>query len=61
MNYIYLCYCHNVPNYEIAGRSMADDLKDFFANKHPKFPTTSITFKAAQFKGRKSKQIDMGI
>ncbi len=36
-------------------------LKDFFANKRPKLPATNITFKAAQFKGKKSKQIDLGL
>jgi len=36
-------------------------LKDFFANKRPKLPTTNITFKAAKFKGKKSNQIDLGI
>ncbi len=34
-------------------------LKDFFAHKRPKLPATNITFKAAQFKGKKSKQIDL--
>lgn len=36
-------------------------LKDFFAHKRPKLPATNITFKAAQFKGKKSKQIDLGL
>ncbi len=36
-------------------------LKEFFANKRPKLPKTNITFKSAQFKGKKSKQIDLGI
>ncbi len=36
-------------------------LKEFFANKRPKLPATNITFKAAQFKGKKNKQIDLGI
>ncbi|MCK9211633.1 MAG: restriction endonuclease [Ignavibacteriaceae bacterium] len=36
-------------------------LKDFFSNKFPKLPQTNITFKAAQFKGKKSKQIELGI
>lgn len=36
-------------------------LKDFFANKRPKLPATNITFKAAQFKGKKNKQIDLGL
>lgn len=36
-------------------------LKDFYANKRPKLPATNITFKSAQFKGKKSKQIDLGI
>ena len=36
-------------------------LKDFFANKRPKLPATNITFKAAHFKGKKSKQIDLGL
>ncbi|MDP3149266.1 MAG: DNA methyltransferase [Ignavibacteria bacterium] len=36
-------------------------LKDFFGNKFPKLPKDNITFKAAQFKGKKSKQIELGI
>ncbi len=36
-------------------------LKDYFANKRPKLPSTNITFKSAKFKGKKSKQIDLGI
>lgn len=36
-------------------------LKEYFANKRPKLPATNVTFKAAPFKGKKSKQIDMGI
>ncbi|PJC58574.1 MAG: hypothetical protein CO025_08775, partial [Ignavibacteria bacterium CG_4_9_14_0_2_um_filter_37_13] len=36
-------------------------LKDFFNNKFLKLPSTNITFKAAQFKGKKNKQIELGI
>lgn len=61
MNYIYQGDCHNVNNIEIASKSITADLEDFFANKRPKLPAPNIIFKAAQFKGKKSKQIDMGI
>ncbi len=34
-------------------------LKDYFKNKRPKLPSTNITFKSAQLKGKQAKQINL--
>ena len=36
-------------------------LKDYFNNKRPKLPSTNITFKSAQLKGKQTKQIKLDL